>query len=594
MKRKILIIVITTLCSQVAFCSQINNGIQLYISSKGQSYIQDNIIDLIEQNLGVSASYVSIGDFSQNFSIPEFGVMTTEVNETGQNNLVKEFIATIKSNLSKFLSYYGNKSENNLEVSNLLFESEWDDFKYNLYHKTKENGDYLFSLRLKVSSSNISIEMDSISVRNEFLGGVSFHNKVEVSLNKKDALVPLELNLELDFFKSQDTYKVKVVDTNLNFDNLLLGLDLNGNPKLNYEVPEVIIPFKDKEIIILTNEKVNSSDDEYVIQAKRESEKLRRLGEEIISTGVSEWMIEGSKDFNDQIMEKVQTFFNEKTPSLIETMMTKTLNQGYQDYGVIDYVGSLENNKKIRWGIDLKTIDALDNNLLLSFNSTVQDLGERNIEVKDFEFPYAADFNKPELDSLEELEKYDLALAFDIGFFNQLISLSYDNSVLKEIALDSESDQDDSTLILQSAPLLSLRENMDELKMSVSMIYPLNDDEFKKYTKGSIEIDLEVFVHFALNEETQLYDLIMDGVNKETISFNKKSLQWWVRALGAVKIVNLKKRIKEAVTKVVKEMQGQHLSTQIPIPSDVGFLEISHEKALIDKTGRIVFYTKVR
>ncbi len=244
------------------------------------------------------------------------------------------------------------------------------------------------------------------------------------------------------------------------------------------------------------------------------------------------------------------------------------------------------------WGINLTNLNTLPNAFLLSFDAFVGDTNSI-VDFTENSYPFSSE-GQEDLSS-NEIAEHDVTLSFDIDVVNKTLEMSHKRKYFDKILIGET--EEEGYFSLTKAPKVFVDSERKKLVADVSLAFPRNGVEMgglKKFVfntflmKDWILLKMNVDIELELNSDGT-YKIAIGKMDSKSIKADHEAYKFF----GKVFQDSLSSTIVDEVISAGKEMEGTSLAEQVPIPSELGIINIEHKGVGIDSSGRILLYTDV-
>lgn len=533
MKKYILIFFSFILSTGLLAVDFIPHSIGVYVTPKGQDFFSQDLRTLFTNN-GISidqAYFQSIQHVTEEQELEDM---------LGTQEDLKEVIATLKNGIRRYLiglDIGAHKFQ--IDVKELDLKLNWDKVAISIEKPVfnellGRQPTLTLNLNAELNNFNLFIgEITAKDLNHPIFGEVGID---QVMLWTREDEQPLYINLPIHFFQDEKmgfTVEAGKPDTNLD------ALYIQSQYKSPMRLPKIEIRINDNPIT------VNQGEVEVLFNERKD---------EIFQTAQKElqaWIDDNASDLiNTFIKEKVAgglTETNTMLPPGAPNEFVQTFNWGLK----IDGIGFQQNNVHI--GLDafvtdpLKTSDfRLTQNLIASRMPVLQ--------------PNVSD-------------KYDLALALNMGFVNKIIHLSANRGYFKNVELE-----DGEKILLTKTPTLKLAQAKPVLSLEIE--YRVTGLS-AAFVKNPIRISFDMLVDFVVDKDGQV-SLIGNGIDLDSVFLDSK----YIRAFAGT----VRKSAKSKIEEMQGGLRGYVIADALPIPEALFGLPMIPKKAMIERNGYLLVF----
>ncbi len=310
-----ILILSSLLFSQDKQNDPIKDSIRVYFSQDGIKYFEENIMSIIEENIGVNPGYIERMDYVTEFQFPD--IYKEQIPGAKTLEKMKSKMLTRLNN--RFLRLI-NKKSSQLSLDSMIFQAQWDkaSFKANSKYSDKfsfSKKDFLFSLDAVVEASNLNFYMKGLKLKNKYL---SLYDQNELNIFTSSDSTSLKFKVEIGFYKDGDVFKVEVLKPYINVAEILLNLNYKHKIPLDLSIADIEVSLDGDKIWLYKNGAPLESDDYDTKQAKLDSQALKNDLLAFIPVQVDEYLVKEYAQTVKAIKDTVQKVFDESAQGYFE------------------------------------------------------------------------------------------------------------------------------------------------------------------------------------------------------------------------------------------------------------------------------------
>lgn len=533
MKKYILIFFSFLLSASVWAVDFIPHSIGVYVTPKGQEFFSQDLRTLFTNN-GISIDQAYFQSLQHTTEEKELEDML------GTQEDLKEVITTLKNGIRRYLvglDIGAHKFQ--VDVKELELKLNWDKVAISIekpvFNEMLERQPTL-TLNLNAELNNFQLFIGEITAKdlNHPIFGEVGIDQVLLWTRKDEQ--PLYLNLPIHFYQDEKLgFSVEAGRPETNLD----ALYIQSQYKSPMRLPKVELRINDNPITI------NQAEVEVMFNEKKDEIFRTAQGE------LQAWI-------DDNASELINTFIKEKVAGGL-TEANTMLPPGAPNEFV----------QTFNWGLKIDGIGYQQDNVHIGLDAFVTD------PLKTSDFRLAPNMIASRLPIIQKSnsDKYDLALALNMGFVNKIIHLSANRGYFKDVALE-----DGEKILLTKTPVLKLAQAKPVLTLEIE--YRVSGFS-AAFVKNPIRISFDMLVDFVVDKDGQV-SLIGNGIDIDSVFLDSK----YIRAFAGT----VRKSAKSKIEEMQGGLKGYVIADALPIPEALFGLPMIPKKAMIEKNGYLLVF----
>lgn len=522
----------------------IKNAVNVLFTEKGMDQIENNLTNLLRNN-GVDLSH---------FAFEKFGYESKKIKTVDlvQDPEMKKLIKSVIDQLENYLDGFDLKDHQfSVNLAGLFVQSEWESINLKIHpflsptSEMQQQPNTLFYADLVLKAKNIKFKIHKTTAfdkGNPFLGQIGVN---DFELFSKTGSIPWVLKIPMRIYKNLNTNFLAV-------ETLL--------PETN--IKKIMLALK-YQSLILPNISIKINDKEFPLKKSKIDELIKNEQDNLL------------KKFQIMVQENFATML----PKLLDDTLADVLGKGVTEISEMAPPGAPVGSQAapMYWGINVFNVRTGYKHLLLEFNGLAQDPNATSVPT-----PIAPQyFARGPLNSTHPLlEKNDIVFAFNIGFFNHFIQLSYQRGYFHSIELG----KGEKVQILTN-PLLKM-DQQGRLKMLVVIGQKVTGIE-GWIVKNPVKIAMELVLTLGLNSKTGKAELVAQDIDMDTVSVDLNNFRWPFRQQGV-------KAVRSKIESSRAGIKGYVLSDDLPVPERLLGLELQKKATNIDSLGYLMVFTDIK
>jgi hypothetical protein len=520
----------------VAAYERIPHAVGLYLTGKGQEYIENNIEEIFFRNgVTIDNAYFS----SLSFESEE---QTLEEMLENQHDL-REIVETVKENVSRFfIGFDLDRHKFQIELHEIEFFANWSDVRLSFarpaFNEFEANPPTMI-IKALVQASKVELNIRKTDVRDlnhSYLGEYGLdHSSLLLDESFSD---PLFVETTVHVYKKNGAVEFSVADINTNIGEV--KFQSNFRPPLR--IPVIEIRINDHVV------RVDQSEIENLFREKQQ--EIFRVAQ-----------------------EEAQNYLNTEAKELINNLISEQMNLGLIEVNQMDPPGAPEGAiaPKFEWGLNLSDIDMEGDLVHIGLEGFVRD-------------PLASaipNLNRrlvaPRPPSLAEefLNGHDMIMSLNQGFINKIIQLSRQRGYFSQVDLEGGESikmtkMPELVLNGSSAPHLAI-----EIEYTVTGLQAM-------FVKNPIRLSFNLGVDLEVNSETQKTELVSKGVDLNSIVLPDRYIRMFAN--------KVRTETRSVIADMQKDLSGMVLVDEFPIPASLFGIDLQVARTRADRSGHILLF----